>query len=57
MTIQEAYLKSLQRIKEEKIKDIKEYTKLAKKENLLNATSLEYISRKEFNKLIKDQDI
>ncbi len=57
MTIQEAYLKSLQKIKEEKIKDIKEYTKLAKKENLLNATSLEYISRKDFNNLIKNQDI
>lgn len=57
MTIQEAYLKSLQKIKEEKIKDIKEYTKLAQKENLLNATSLEYISRKAFNNLIKDQDI
>ena len=41
-------------IKEKNITDIKEYTKLAKKENLLSATSMEYISRKEFNNLIKD---
>lgn len=54
MNIEEAYLKSLQMIKEKNITDIKEYTKLAKKENLLSATSMEYISRKEFNNLIKD---
>ena len=54
MNFKEAYLKSLQMIKEKSITDIKEYTKLAKKENLLSATSMEYISRKEFNNLIKD---
>ena len=54
MNFKEAYLKSLQMIKEKNITDIKEYTKLAKKENLLSATSMEYISRKEFNNLIKD---
>ena len=34
--------------------NIKEYTKLAKEENLLNHVSLEYISRKEFNNLLKE---
>lgn len=52
--MEEAYKKSLQMIKENNIKDVKEYTKLAKEENLLNPVSLEYISRKEFNNLIKD---
>ena len=52
--MKEAYKKSLQMIKENNIKDIKEYTKLAKKENLLNPVSLEYISRKEFNNLIEE---
>ena len=54
MDFKEAYKKSLQMIKENNIKDVKEYTKLAKEENLLNPVSLEYISRKEFNNLIKD---
>lgn len=54
MNFKEAYQKSLQMIKENNIKDVKEYTKLAKEENLLNPVSLEYISRKEFNNLIKD---
>lgn len=54
MNFKEAYLKSLLMIKENNISNIKEYTALAKKENLLNATSLEYISRKEFNGLIKE---
>ena len=49
MDIKEAYLKSLRMMKKNDVKDIKEYTALAKKENLLSATSLEYISRKEFN--------
>ena len=54
MDIKEAYLKSLRMMKKNDVKDIKEYTKLAKEENLLNPVSLEYISRKEFNNLIKD---
>lgn len=54
MDIKEAYEKSLQKIKENNIKNLKEYTKLAKEENLLSATSLEYISRKEFNNLLKE---
>ena len=54
MNMKEAYLKSLQMIKENNITNIKEYTKLAKEENLLNPVSLEYISRKEFNNLIKE---
>ena len=41
-------------IKENKITNLKQYTKLAKKCNLLSATSLEYISRKDFNNLIKE---
>ena len=48
------YLKSLQMDKRKNTTNIKEYTKLAKEENLLNPVSLEYISRKEFNNLIKD---
>ena len=45
------YEKSLQMIKENKITNLKQYTKLAKKYNLLSATSLEYISRKDFDNL------
>lgn len=53
--MQEYYIKSLQMIKEQnRILTLKEYTKLAKKYNLLSATSLEYISRKEFNNLIRE---
>ena len=52
MNFKKAYEKSLQMIKEKNISNIKEYTALAKKENLLSATSLEYISRKSFNNLI-----
>ena len=51
--MEEAYEKSLQMIKEKNINNIKEYTKLAKEENLLNPVSLEYISRKDFNNLLK----
>lgn len=54
MNFKEAYKKSLQMIKEKRIKNIKQYNKLAKENNLLSATSLEYISRKEFNNLIKE---
>lgn len=54
MNFKEAYEKSLRMIKKKNIKDLKEYTILAKKENLLSATSLEYISRKEFNNLLKE---
>lgn len=53
--MQEYYIKSLQKIKEQnRILTLKEYTKLAKKYNLLSATSLEYISRKEFDNLIRE---
>ena len=52
--MKEAYKKSLQMIKEKNINDLKEYTKLAKKENLLNPVSLEYISRKSFDNLVKE---
>lgn len=53
--MKEYYKKSLQKIKEEnRILTIEEYTKLAKKHNLLSATSLEYISRKEFDNLIRE---
>ena len=54
MIMKEAYEKSLRMMKKNDVKDLKEYTKLAKKENLLSATSLEYISRKEFNNLLKE---
>lgn len=52
--MKEYYEKSLQMIKENKITNLKQYTKLAKKYNLLSATSLEYISRKDFDNLIKE---
>ena len=52
--MEEAYKKSLQMIKENNIKNIKEYTKLAKEKNLLNPVSLEYISRKSFDNLVKE---
>ena len=54
MEIKKAYEKSLRMIKDKNIKNLKDYTKLAKEENLLSATSLEYISRKEFNNLIEE---
>lgn len=51
----EAYEKSLQIIKESNEKlTKKEYTKLAKQYNLLNVVSLEYISRKSFERLVKE---
>lgn len=53
MDMKSAYEKSLQRIKENNIKDIKEYNKLAKKETLLSTESLKYISGKEFEELIE----
>lgn len=56
MNIEEAYIKAIQMIKEKKISNLKEYTKLAKEENLLTATSLEYISKKEFNNILKEQN-
>lgn len=54
MNMKEAYEKSIHKIKEENISSLKDYTKMAKKYNLLSATSLEYISRKEFNNLLKE---
>ena len=54
MDMKNAYEKSLQMIKENNIKDIKEYTKLAKKETLLSTESLKYISGKEFEELIAE---
>lgn len=54
MDMKSAYEKSLQRIKENNIKDIKEYNKLAKKETLLSTESLKYISGKEFEELIAE---
>lgn len=53
MIMKEAYEKSLRMMKENNITNIKEYTKLAKTENLLNPVSMEYISRKDFNNLLK----
>ncbi len=44
--MERAYEKSLQMIKERKIKSRKEYTKLVKENNLLSAICLEYISKK-----------
>ena len=52
--MKEFYEKSLQKIKEKNIRTLKEYTELAKKEGLLSAESLKYITKKEFNELIKE---
>ena len=41
-------------MREEKISNLKDYTKIAKEKNLLSAVSLEYISRREFNNLLRD---
>lgn len=54
MDMKSAYEKFLRMMKKKNIKNLKDYTALAKKENLLNATSLEYISRKDFNNLIEE---
>ncbi len=54
MNMKKAYEKSIQIIKKEKISNLKDYTKIAKEKNLLSAVSLEYISRKEFNNLLRD---
>ena len=49
------YLKAIQKMKElkENITE-KEWNKIAKQDNLLSATSLEYISQKDFNILQKE---
>ena len=54
MNFKEAYEKSLRMIKEKNITNLKDYTKLAKKEKLLSFSSLEYISGMEFNNLLKE---
>ena len=54
MNMKKAYERSIQIIKKEKISNLKDYTKIAKEKNLLNAVSLEYISRREFNNLLRD---
>ncbi len=54
MNMKKAYERSIQIIKKEKISNLKDYTKIAKEKNLLSAVSLEYISRKEFNNLLRD---
>lgn len=52
--MKEAYLKSLQMIKELKIKNEKEYNKLLHSYILLNSESLKYISQtRSFKKIIK----
>lgn len=56
MNMKEAYEKSILMIKKENISNLKDYTKIAKKYNLLSATSLEYISQKEFNNILKEQN-
>ncbi|MFR0822746.1 MAG: hypothetical protein ACLU84_04880 [Clostridia bacterium] len=53
--MKEFYEKSLQKIKAAKKKlTVKEYNTLAKKENLLSAESLKYISNKEFEELMEE---
>ena len=53
--MKEAYEKSLQMIKESRTYlSKKQYSKLAKKYNLLNVVSLEFMSKKTFHNIIKD---
>ena len=52
--MKEIYEKSIQKIKEYNIKTKKEYNILAKKENLLNIESLQYISTKTFEEILKE---
>ena len=52
MNLRNIYKKSLQMIKE--VKSKKEYIELIDKENLLSVPSLEYISGKGFNNLIRE---
>lgn len=50
--MKELYKKSLQKIKELRIKSREEYIEVARKENLLLPDSLEYISNKKFEELV-----
>ena len=52
--MKECYLKSLQMIKECKIKNEKEYSKLLKNYLLLSIPSLEYMSGKIFEEIIEE---
>lgn len=52
MNFKEAYLKSLQKIK--KVKNEKEYIALIEKENLLLIPTLEFMSGKKFEELLKE---
>lgn len=53
--MKDEYLKAIQKIKRlEKNVSEKEWNKIAKQDNLLSATSLEYISQKDFNILQKE---
>ena len=52
MNMKEAYLKSLQKIK--KVKNEKEYIALIEKENLLLIPTLEFMSGKKFEDLLKE---
>jgi len=49
--MEELYLKSIQRIKETKVRTKEEYAKLAKKEGLLIAETIEYLSNIKFEEL------
>lgn len=51
--MKELYMKSLQMIKDNKVKTKKEYTKLAQKEGLLIAETLEYLSNKKIEELVQ----
>ena len=54
VSMKEYYEKSLQMIKENNIKDIKEYNRLLDSYLILNAESLKYISQtRNFKKIIK----
>lgn len=51
--MEEAYIKSLQMIKEYKIKNEKEYNKLLKEHLILRSETLKFMTGKKFKEIIK----
>ena len=54
MNYKEAYEDSLQMIKRNNIKELKEYIELIKIEKLLSIPTMEYISGKKMKRLLKE---
>jgi len=52
--MKEEYNQALQKIRESKAMTVREWNKLAMKENLLSSESLKYISKKNFKDLSRE---